>query len=123
MISMSHVVAGARLVRLSVAALAISLVVGFVAVSSFASQYGSRATVALDATSSDTVLDAAIENQRRGGLTCSEKPTLTDVVLFQRSGVAAVTVLTFDQAIEASSAREGWIRRYCVAAAAASEGP
>ncbi|MGA8987935.1 hypothetical protein [Aeromicrobium sp.] len=114
MISRSHVVAGARVVRLSAAALLVSMVVGFVAVSSFASQYGSRTAVVLDAAGNDTALTAAVLQQRRAGLACTEKPALTDIVLFQRDGVAAVTVLTFDQAIEASSAREGWIRRYCV---------
>ncbi|AXT85553.1 hypothetical protein C6I20_10360 [Aeromicrobium sp. A1-2] len=114
MISRSHVVAGARVVRLSTTAFAVSTIVGFIAVSTFSSQYGSRATVVLDATSSDTALAAAVLHQQRSGLHCSEKPTLTDVVLFQRDGAAAVTVLTFDQAIKASSASEGWIRRYCI---------
>jgi hypothetical protein len=115
MITMSYLVASARLVRLAAAVAVVGLVVGFVAVSSFAGRYGSSTPMIMDATSSDTALTAAVRQQEAAGLACSAKPALTDVVLFQREGAEEVTILTFDQAIEASSARAGWIRRYCVA--------
>ena len=112
----SQVTTAARIVRTAALAMALSLLVGFVAVQAFVSRYGDPAatTVVLDASSGDTVLSAAIAVQESDGLRCSQKPSLTDVVLFQREVGAEVTVLTFDQAIEASAARTGWIRRYCV---------
>lgn len=114
MISMSPVVVAARMVRIAAAVCAVGLVVGYLAVSSFASRYGSTTQMILDSKSSETALTSAIATQESAGLRCTEKPALTDVVLFQRDGEDKVTVLTFDQAIKASSAREGWIRRYCV---------
>lgn len=110
---MSPVVVAARMVRIAAAVCAVGLLLGYVAVSSFASRYGST-PMTLDSKSSETALSAAVSTQESAGLTCSEKPALTDVVLFQRDGEDKVTVLTFDEAIKASSAREGWIRRYCV---------
>ena len=114
MISMSPVVVAARMVRIAAAVCAVGLLLGYFAVASFASRYGSTTPMILDSKSSETALSAAISTQESAGLTCSQKPALTDVVLFQRDGEDKITVLTFDQAIKASSAREGWIRRYCV---------
>ena len=115
MIGTSHVIVAARMVRLAAAVCAVGLLVGYIAVASFASRYGTSTPMILDSKSSETALSTAIAAQESEGLSCSEKPTLTDVILFQRDGAAKVTVLTFDQAIKASSAREGWIRRYCTA--------
>ncbi|MEJ7635142.1 hypothetical protein [Aeromicrobium sp.] len=114
MISTAPVVVAARLVRIAVAVVTTGLLVGYIAISSFASQYGEATPMILDTKSSDTALAAAISEQESAGLTCREKPALTDVVLFQRGGAAEVTILTFDEAIQASAAREGWVRRYCV---------
>jgi hypothetical protein len=114
MISMSPVIVAARMVRVAATVCAVGLVVGYLAISSFASRYGSSTPMILDSKSSETALSIAIAAQESAGLRCTEKPSLTDVVLFQRDGVEKVAVLTFDQAIKASSAREGWIRRYCV---------
>ena len=113
MISMSPVIVAARMVRIAAAVCAVGLLVGYFAVSSFSSRYGSTTPMILDSKSNETALSTAIAAQESAGLRCSEKPTLTDVVLFQRNGEDEVTVLTFEQAIKASSAREGWIRRYC----------
>lgn len=115
MISTSHVVVAARMVRIAAAVCAVGLLVGYFAVAAFAGRYGTSTPMVLDSKSSDTALTAAIATQESAGLTCSEKPTLTNVILFQREGEAKVRVLTFDEAIKASSAREGWIRRYCSA--------
>lgn len=108
------VIAAARMVRIAAAVCAVGLLVGYVAVSSFSSRYGGSTPMNLDSKSSETALSTAISAQETAGLTCSEKPALTDVVLFQRDGQDRIAVLTFDQAIKASSAQEGWIRRYCV---------
>lgn len=113
MISTSHVVATARAVRITAMLVAVGLLVGFVAISSFWSHYGSATTTVVETRSNDTALATAVLEQEDAGLVCSEKPVLTDVVLFQPDGVDEVMVLTFDQAIKASSAREGWIRSYC----------
>lgn len=115
MIGTSLMIAGARMVRIAAAVSAVGLLVGYFAISAFAGNYGASTPLVLDNKSSETALSTAISAQESAGLTCSEKPTLTDVILFQRDGEDEVTVLTFDQAIKASSAREGWIRRYCSA--------
>ncbi|WP_332666997.1 hypothetical protein [Aeromicrobium sp.] len=114
MISMSPVIVAARMVRIAAIVCAAGLLVGYIAVSSFSSRYGASTPMILDSTSNETALSAAILKQESAGLTCTEKPALTDVVLFQREGKDEVDVLTFDEALEASGAREGWIRRYCV---------
>lgn len=112
----SRVVAVARMVRAVTLGLALSMMLGFVAVQAFSSQYGDQGvtTVLIDSRSDDTMLTAAIARQESAGLRCSESPTLTDVILFQREQGAEVTVMTFDEAITASASRLGWIRRYCV---------
>ncbi|MEV7397024.1 hypothetical protein [Aeromicrobium sp. NPDC092404] len=112
MTSTSYVFLAARMVRLAVLVGVAGLLVGYVAVSSFSSRYGATPMV-LDSKSSETALSAAIATQESAGLACSKKPALTDVVLFQRDGKDTIDVLTFDEAIKASSAREGWIRTYC----------
>ncbi len=109
----SLVIAAARTVRIAAMIGVAGLLVGYIAVASFASRYGASTPMALDSKSDQTALSTAVAVQESAGLTCSEKPTLTDVVLFQRDGEARVTILTFDQALKASGAREGWIRRYC----------
>jgi hypothetical protein len=115
MIGTSHIVAAARLVRIAVATFAVAVLVGFIAVESFVGRYGEPQQVqAMDVRSNDTELVSAISAQESTGLTCREEPALTDVVLFQRLGESAVRVLTFEQAVAASTAHEGWIRRYCV---------
>ncbi|MET1061948.1 MAG: hypothetical protein ABWX71_03555 [Aeromicrobium sp.] len=107
--------AAARFVRSVCLALAIALLVGFVAVQSFMAQYGTPVrTVVLEASGTDRVLAAAIAAQDRAGLRCSEKPALTDVVLFQHDRGETVSVVTFAEAVTRSAAHEGWIRRYCV---------
>lgn len=114
MMSMSLVIAAARTVRVIAVACAVGLVVGYIAISSFSNRYGASTPMVLDSKSNETALSTAIAAQKSAGLTCSEKPTLTDVILFQRDGESAISVMTFDEAIKASSAQEGWIRRYCV---------
>lgn len=110
----------ARFVRITSRTFALSLLVAFVSVQAFASQYGSPGGALVDDTASapthlaQTELASAISRQEATGLTCSERPTLTDTILFQRVGSSSVRVLTFDQAVAASTSREGWIRRYCV---------
>ena len=89
--------------------------VAYVAVQAFASHYNevptTRTVVAEPAR--NTALAAAITEQTSRGLTCREEPALTDTILFQAVAETEVQVLTFEQAIAASSARTGWIRRYC----------
>ena len=115
MIGTSYVFMAARMVRLTAAVCTVGLLVGWLAISSFSSRYGASTQMILDSKSNETALSSAVAAQESAGLACSAKPALTDVVLFQRDGEAKVTVLTFDQAIKASSAREGWIRKYCTA--------
>jgi len=115
MISTSYVFFAARMVRLAAAVCTVGLLVGYLAISSFASRYGASTQMILDSKSNETALSTAVAAQESAGLACSNKPALTDVVLFQRDGEDEVAVLTFDQAMKASSAHEGWIRRYCVA--------
>jgi hypothetical protein len=115
MISTSYVFFAARMVRLAAAVCIVGLLIGYLAISSFASRYGGSTQMILDSKSSETALSSAVAAQESAGLACTEKPVLTDVVLFQRDGEDEVSVLTFDQAIKASSAREGWIRKYCSA--------
>ncbi|MCW2768937.1 MAG: hypothetical protein JWR27_370 [Aeromicrobium sp.] len=111
----TYVSASARFVRSTCLALATALLVGFVSVQAFMAQYGTPASVVvLDASGTDRVLGAAIASQERAGLRCSEKPTLTDVVLFQPARGEKVSVVSFADAIARSAAHEGWIRRYCV---------
>jgi hypothetical protein len=114
MIGAVHIVGAVRLVRITVATFAVAMLVGFVAVHSFVDHYGNPREVTVVDVSSDTALHIAIAAQESAGLTCREEPALTDVVLFQPLGDDVVKVLTFDEAIAASRAREGWIRRYCV---------
>ncbi|MBC7630003.1 hypothetical protein [Aeromicrobium sp.] len=108
------IVTGARLLRITSMTFAIVLLIGFVAVQSFANQYGRPSgALVMDSGSTDTALLSAITLQESTGLTCSVTPVLTDTVLFQAVDGTAVQVLRFDEAIAASTAREGWIRRYC----------
>jgi len=116
MIGMPHVTAVAEFVRISAVTFAVTMFVAYLAVQSFASHYNelpsTRTVVAEPA--KDTALAAAITEQVSRGLTCREEPALTDTILFQAVKQTEVQVLTFEQAIAASSASEGWIRRYCV---------
>src|SRR5689334_24574942 len=96
------VVVAARTVRVTAMICVAGLLVGYIAVASFASRYGASTPMALDNKSDQTALSTAVAAQEAAGLTCSEKPSLTDVVLFQRDGDNRVTILTFDQAIKAS---------------------
>lgn len=115
MIGTSHVVVAARLVRIVAGALTVVVLVGFVAISSFSAQYGSttRATVG-DVDLDDKALAALISEQESAGLTCRERPTLTDTVLFQRRlDTPAIDVLTFEQAVAAATTRNGRVRGYC----------
>lgn len=47
------------------------------------------------------------------GMTCRSKPALTDNIVFEWSN-DDVEVIDFAAALEASSNREGWVRRYCL---------
>ncbi|WP_332645190.1 hypothetical protein [Aeromicrobium sp.] len=111
----AHLVAVSRLVRVSAMTAVAVLFVAYIAVQAFATHYNAvpstRTVVAQPAT--NTALAAAISEQVARGLTCREEPALTDTILFQAVAQSEVQVLTFEQAIAASSAREGWIRRYC----------
>lgn len=111
----SYIVAAARLVRVTSVTFAVALLVGFVALQSFASRYGgSHQSMVMQTANANPALTVAIASQESAGRVCREKPALTDTILFQRLGESTVRVLSFDEAIAASSAREGWIRSYCV---------
>jgi hypothetical protein len=115
MIGTSYVVATARLVRIASVTFAIALMVGFVALQSFSSRYGEpHQSLVLQTADANPALTAAISSQESAGRVCREKPALTDTILFQRLGESKVRVLSFDEAIAASSRREGWIRSYCI---------
>ncbi len=111
----SHIASAARLVRVSALTFVAMMFVAYVAVQAFSSHYSevpsTRTVVAEPA--KNPALAAAISEQVSRGLTCREQPALTDTILFQAVAQTEVQVLTFEQAIAASSAREGWIRRYC----------
>src|SRR5689334_1848682 len=115
MIGTSHVTAVARFIRVCTVTFAAVVVVAWVSVQAFASHYNDAPTthtvVARPVT--NTALAAAIVEQTSRGLTCREEPALTDTILFQALEQTEVQVLTFEEAIAASSARSGWIRRYC----------
>lgn len=115
MIGTSHVTAVARLIRVTTATFAVALVVAYVSVQIFASHYSVPPTTQVVVAESveDAELAAAISEQMARGMTCREEPALTDTILFQELDQTEVHVLTFEQATAASSAREGWIRRYC----------
>ena len=113
--STSYVAAAARVVRVTSLTFAMAMLVGFVALQSFASQYGTpHQSLVMQTANANPALTAAISTQESAGRICREKPALTDTILFQRLGESQVRVLSFDEAIAASSAREGWIRSYCV---------
>lgn len=115
MTSTSYVATAARMVRITALTFAMALMVGFVALQSFASQYGPpHQALVMQTADANPALARAIAAQESAGRICREKPALTDTILFQRLGESKVRVLSFDQAIAASSAREGWIRSYCV---------
>lgn len=115
MIGTSYVVATARVVRIASLTFAVALMIGFVALQSFASQYGMpHESLVMQPAGANPALTAAISSQESAGRVCRETPTLTDTILFQRLGESKVRVLSFDEAIAASAAREGWIRSYCV---------
>ena len=63
-------------------------------------------------------VEEIVAEQQRGGLSCQKEPELTNVVVFQRNapdGVTpAVEVLTFDEALAAARAGDGWVLWYCV---------
>jgi len=111
----TNVVAAARLVRILAVTFAMSLMVGFVAVQAFAHQYHvPRDMLVMQSGAGNPGLTRAIATQESAGRQCREQPTLTDTILFQRVGKTTVQVLSFDEAIAASTARQGWIRSYCV---------
>lgn len=64
-------------------------------------------------TMADELLARAVTAQERGGRTCTDQPSRTDVVLFQYSSDQHVAILAFAEALEASGERLGWVRRYC----------
>ena len=115
MIGTSHVTAAARFIRVCTVTFAAIVLVAYVSVQAFATHYNQPPTaqtvVARPAT--NRALAAAIVEQTSRGLTCREEPALTDTILFQALAQTEVQVLTFEEAIAASSARTGWIRRYC----------
>ncbi len=112
----THVAAAARLVRVSAMTFVVTMLVAYVAVAAFASQYTeiptTRTVVAQPA--EDAALAAAITEQVSQGMSCREEPALTDTILFQAHEHPEVQVLTFDEALAAASADQGWVRRYCV---------
>ena len=112
---LSCVATAARMLRIASLTFAVAVVVGFVALQSFSSQYGGpHEALVMQTADANPALTAAIAAQESAGRVCREKPALTDTILFQRLGESKVRVLTFDEAIAASSARQGWIRRYCI---------
>ena len=115
MISTSHIAAAARVVRVSAATFVVIMFVAYLSVQAFATHYNEVPTThTVDAKpATNPALAAAITAQVSRGLTCREEPALTDTILFQALEETEVKVLTFEEAIAASSARSGWIRRYC----------
>lgn len=111
----AHLVAVSRFIRVSAMTSVAVLFVAYIAVQAFATHYNAvPSTRTVDAQpASNPELAAAISEQVARGLTCREEPALTDTILFQDVGESKVQVLNFEQAIAASSVREGWIRRYC----------
>lgn len=115
MFGTSYVVSAARMVRITSMTFAVALLVGFVALQAFAVQYGAPdGSLVMQTAGANPALTAAISSQESAGRVCREKPALTDTILFQRLGESTVRVLSFDEAIAAASAREGWIRSYCL---------
>lgn len=62
-------------------------------------------------------LAAAVRVQEARGLACGTEPRFTDTVLFERPDSPRIEVLTFRQAVAATSSSQGWIRSYCVTSA------
>lgn len=110
---MSSVAVTARLVRAASATVVLALILGVMAISSFSARYGSGAASGVAAAGSDRTLTAAVAEQESAGLVCSTHPAATSVVLFQPARTSRVSVLRFDTAVKAVSARQGTIRRYC----------
>ncbi len=112
----TYVAAAARFVRVSALTFVATMFVAYIAIQAFASHYTdlptTRTVVAQPA--EDAALAAAITEQVSQGLSCREEPALTDTILFQEHEQSEVQVLTFDQALAASSADQGWVRRYCI---------
>ncbi len=106
---------GARAVRTTTAAMALVLLVSLLAIQAFQSEYGQgRQIRVIDVGDIDPALSIAVQEQESAGLTCSNQPALTDVILFQETLGGAITVVTFDHALAAAQARTGWVRSYCV---------
>ena len=110
----TYALGGARVVRALSAGLALSVLVAVVALQAFQAEYGRpTARVATRADVESPQLSAAIAQQGALGRQCSNRPSLADAILFQANGQDEIRVVTFDEALLASSARSGWIRRYC----------
>ena len=64
------------------------------------------------------VVEGVVTDLQRTGLDCQKEPVLTDAVVFQRIAPAGVMptieVLTFDEALAAAQASEGFVLWYCI---------
>lgn len=111
----SHLASAARIIRVSALTFVAVMFTAYIAIQAFSSHYSDAPSTHTVVASSagNPALAAAITKQVSRGLTCREEPALTDTILFQATGQREVQVLTFEQAIAASSARSGWVRRYC----------
>lgn len=58
-------------------------------------------------------LNDAIDRQKDLGFTCTAERALTEVILFQRSDDLSVDALSFDNAVNASAHKLGWVQRFC----------
>lgn len=110
-----YAVGAARAVRLASLVAAIALLVAFVAIRTFAAQYGEPASaVVLDSSVQNAQLAGAVALQEAHGLRCSQKPAMTDVVLVENALDQAISVMTFADAVTALAERSGSIRQFCV---------
>lgn len=110
-----YAVGAARAVRVASLVAAIALLVAFVAIRTFASQYGEPASaVVLDSGAPDAQVAGAVALQEAAGLRCSQKAAMTDVVLVESVADQAVSVMTFAEALTALADGSVSIRQFCV---------
>lgn len=55
---------------------------------------------------------AAVADVEAQGLRCSQAPSLVDSIVFERLD-GTVALVTFDEALAAARAGDGWVRWYC----------
>lgn len=55
---------------------------------------------------------AAVAGVEATGLSCSQAPSLADSIVFERLD-GTVVLVSFDEALAAAQAGQGWVRWYC----------